>query len=165
MWRVQIEERHSGVAGGVTSVQLQVGNEALEQLKSDYLQLFMDKDLALRFVKDKEIEVEELQYELGLVRSSPLTTETPSDLTATVQAGMSVTHDEREEPFVTGSNEEHSELSVLGESSNSENLDCTLSWYCGDYEPFPSESTLEAQEIVEHLPWGLAREEVRASMD
>jgi hypothetical protein len=31
-----------------------IGKEALEQLKSDYLQWFMDRDLALKFVEDKE---------------------------------------------------------------------------------------------------------------
>jgi hypothetical protein len=73
MRRAQIEERHSGVAGGVTSAHLRIDKEALEQLKSDYLQLFMDRDLALKFVEDKAGEVEELRYQLSLVRSSPLT--------------------------------------------------------------------------------------------
>jgi hypothetical protein len=38
------------VAGGVNSVHLRIDKEALEQLKSDYLQLFMDRDLSLKFV-------------------------------------------------------------------------------------------------------------------
>jgi hypothetical protein len=40
-------------------------------------------------------------------------------------------------------------------------------WICAlrDHEPFLLESTLEAQEIVEHLPCGPAREEVYVSMD
>jgi hypothetical protein len=42
------------VAGGVTSAHLRIDKEALEQLKSDYLQLFMDRDLALKFIEDKE---------------------------------------------------------------------------------------------------------------
>jgi hypothetical protein len=120
----------------------------------------MDRDLTLRFIEDKEREVEELHYQLGLVHLSPRTKETPSDLAAMVQVGMSVMHDEREEPLVTGLDEEHSELPVLGESCDSESLDCTLSWYRGDRELFPSESTPEAQEIVEHLPCGPAHEEV-----
>jgi hypothetical protein len=78
------------VAGGVNSAQLRIGKEALEQLKSDYLQLFMDRDLALMFVEDKERVVEELHYQLGLVCSSPLTIEAPLYLAAMVQAGMSV---------------------------------------------------------------------------
>jgi hypothetical protein len=53
MRRAQIEERHSGVAGGVTSAHLCIGKEALEQLKSDYLQLFMNRDLALKFIEDR----------------------------------------------------------------------------------------------------------------
>ena len=54
MWRSQIEERHNGVASGFTSAQLRIIKEALQQLKSDYMQLFMERDLALRFSKDKE---------------------------------------------------------------------------------------------------------------
>jgi hypothetical protein len=69
MQRAQIEERHRG---GVTSSHLRIDKEALEQLKSDYLQLFMDRDFALKFVEDKEGEVEEPCYQLSLVRSSPL---------------------------------------------------------------------------------------------
>jgi hypothetical protein len=144
MWRAQIEERHCGVAGRVTSAQLH-RKEALEQLKLDYLQLFMDRDLALKFVEDKDCEVEELHYQLSLVCSSPLPVETPSDLVASIQAGVSVTHDVREEPLVMSLNEEHSELSILEESYDSERVDCALSWQCGDHEPFLSESTLEAQ--------------------
>jgi hypothetical protein len=44
-------------------------------------------------------------------------------------------------------------------------VDYTLSWQCGVHEPFLSESTLEAQEIVEHLPWGPTHKGVYASMD
>ena len=54
---------------------------------------------------------------------------------------MSVVHDVREEPLVTSSNEEYSELSILEESYDSERVDCTLSWQCGDHESFLSEST------------------------
>jgi hypothetical protein len=54
MWRSQMEERHNGVASGVTSAQLRIIKEALQQLKSDYMQLFMERDLALRVSKDKE---------------------------------------------------------------------------------------------------------------
>jgi hypothetical protein len=69
-WRRDKRELQSGV----TSTQLCIIKEALEQMKSDYLQLFMDRDLALKFVEDKEREVEELCYQLSLARSSSLTT-------------------------------------------------------------------------------------------
>jgi hypothetical protein len=76
------EERHCRVAGGVTSAQLRIDKEALEQLKSNYLQLLMDRDLALKFVEEKDCEVGELHYQLSLVCSSPLQAKTPSDLVA-----------------------------------------------------------------------------------
>jgi hypothetical protein len=47
------------VAGGFTSAHFHIDKEALEKMKLDYLQLFMDKDLSLKFVEDKEGEVEE----------------------------------------------------------------------------------------------------------
>jgi hypothetical protein len=159
--RAQREERHSGVEGGVTSSHLRISKEALEKLKSGYLQLFMDRDLAIKFVEDKEGEVEELRYQLSLVRTSPLTVETPSDLAAMIQAGVSVMHDMREEPLVTSSNEEHSESSVLKRSHDLKSLDCTHR----DHEPFLLESTLEAQEIVEHLPCRPSHKEVYVSTD
>jgi hypothetical protein len=59
MWKTQLEERQRRIVDGVTSTQLCIMKEALEQMKSDYLQLFMDRDLALKFVEDKEREVEE----------------------------------------------------------------------------------------------------------
>jgi hypothetical protein len=82
-----------------------------------------------------------------------------------IQAGMSITRDVRKEPLVTRSGEEHSKLSVLEKNHNSKSLDCILNCHCRDHEPFLLESTLEAQEIVEHLPCGLAREEVYVSMN
>jgi hypothetical protein len=43
----------------------------------------MDRDLALKFVEDKEREIGELCYQLSLACSSSLTTiETPSSLVA-----------------------------------------------------------------------------------
>jgi hypothetical protein len=50
---------------------------------------------------------------------------------------------------------------VLRGSHDSKSLDCALR----DHEPFLLESTLEAQEIVEHLPCGPARKEAYVSMD
>jgi hypothetical protein len=59
IWKTQMEERQKGVARGVTSVQLHIMKEALKQMKSDYLQQLMDRDLSLKFVEEKEREVEE----------------------------------------------------------------------------------------------------------
>jgi hypothetical protein len=56
---------------------------------------------------------------------------------------------------VTSSDEE------LRRSHDSKSLDCVLS----DHEPFLLESTLEAREIVEHLPCGPTHDEVYVSMD
>jgi hypothetical protein len=67
----------------------------------------------------------------------------------------------REEPLMTSSDEEHSELPVLKRSHDSKSLDCALR----DQEPFLLESTLEAQEIVEPLPFEPACKEVYVSMD
>jgi hypothetical protein len=62
MWKAQMEERQKGVVDEITSAQLRIMKEALEQMKSDYLQLFMDRDLAIKFTEDKEREIEELCY-------------------------------------------------------------------------------------------------------
>jgi hypothetical protein len=105
-----MEERLSGVASGVTSAQLRLINDALEQLKSDYLQLFMDRDLVLKFAEDKEREVEELNYQLSVTLCSPLTTGNPSSLAVVTQEGVSVTHDVREESLMMSPEKEHSEL-------------------------------------------------------
>jgi hypothetical protein len=66
----------------------------------------MDRDLVLKFVEDKEREVEELHYQLSVTLSSPLTTMTPSSLESMTQEGMSVKHDVREEPLMMSSDEE-----------------------------------------------------------
>ena len=58
----QLEESHKGVARGVTNTQLCIIKKALEQMESHYLQLFMDRDVALKFAEDKAREVEELHY-------------------------------------------------------------------------------------------------------
>ena len=58
MSRTQLEERYGGFVEGVTSKQLSIIIKEFERMKSDYLQLFMDRDLALKFVQDKEMEVE-----------------------------------------------------------------------------------------------------------
>jgi hypothetical protein len=66
----------------------------------------MDRELVLKFVEDKESEVEELHYQLSVTLSSPLTTMTPSSLESMTQEGMSVKHDVREDPLMMSSNEE-----------------------------------------------------------
>jgi hypothetical protein len=162
VWRTHMEERHSGIAGGVTSAQLCIIREALEHLKSDYLQLFMDKELVLKFVEDKEREVDELHYQLGLAHYSPLMTDTPSYLEAVTQENVSLTHDVREETLMMSQDEEQSEMHVPEESDS---LVCTLDWNCEDRDHFPLEKTLEAQglameEMVEYIPCGPGRKEI-----
>jgi hypothetical protein len=61
-----LEERQSGLAYVFTSAQLCIIKEALERMKFDYLYLFMDRDLAIKFTEDKEREIEELCYQLIL---------------------------------------------------------------------------------------------------
>jgi hypothetical protein len=73
MWKTQMEERHKGIACGVTSSQFHIIKEALKQMKFDYLQLFMDRDLALKFTEEKEREIEEICHQLSLAHSSSLT--------------------------------------------------------------------------------------------
>jgi hypothetical protein len=125
MWKAQMEERQKGVADGITSAQLCIIKKALEQMKYDYLQLFMDRDLALKFIEDKEREIEELCYQLSMAHSSSLTvTETPSSLVVVTHEGMSGTHDLREEPLVTIPHKEHSRLQVYEESLDTEGFDC-----------------------------------------
>jgi hypothetical protein len=171
MWKTQMEERQRGVVDGVTSNQLCIIKEALEQMKSDYLQLFMDRDLSLKFIEDKEREVEELCCQLNLVRSSLLTVaKTPLSLALMTYEGVIGTHDLREEPLVMIPHKEHSELQVLEERYDVEGFDHALVLHCGGHELFLLESPLKAQglatvEIVERIPCGPARKEVYASMD
>jgi hypothetical protein len=67
----------------------------------------------------------------------------------------------REEPLMMSLDEEHSEFPVLRRSHDSRSLDCALK----DHRPFILDNTLEAQEIVEHLPSRPTRKEVYVSMD
>jgi hypothetical protein len=62
IWKTQMEERQKGVASGVTSAQFHIVKEALEQIKSYYLHLFMDRDLSLKFIEDNEREVDKICY-------------------------------------------------------------------------------------------------------
>jgi len=82
---------------GVTSAHLHIIIEALEQLKSDYLQLFMDRDLDLKFVEDKDQVVKEICYHLSMEISSPLIVGTPSSLEIVTLEGVCATHTERGE--------------------------------------------------------------------
>jgi hypothetical protein len=125
----------------------------------------MDRDLVLKFVEDKEREVEELHYHPSVALSSPLIARIPSSLATVIQEGVTVTHDVREEPLMMSPDEDHSELQVLEES-----LDSTPIWHCKGQEPFLLESSLEGQSLamkgmVEHFPCGPARDEAYASMD
>jgi hypothetical protein len=108
----------------------------------------MDRDLSLKFVEDKEREVEELCYQLSLARSSSLIVETQSYLVAMTHEGMSGTHGLREEPLVMIPYEEHSELQVLEESHDSEGFDYAHVLHGEDHEPFLLESPLKAQGLA-----------------
>jgi hypothetical protein len=71
----------------------------------------MDRDLSLKFIEDKEREIEDLCYQLSLENSSSLTEEETSPyLVVVTHESMSGTPDLREEPLVMISHEEHSEL-------------------------------------------------------
>ena len=49
MRRTQLEEGERETIEGVTSVQLCIIKEALENMKSYYLHLFMDQNIALKY--------------------------------------------------------------------------------------------------------------------
>ena len=71
----------------------------------------MDRYLALKFVEDKEKEIEELCHQLSLACSSSLTAaETPSSLVAVIHEDVSSTYDLKEEPLMTIPHREHSGL-------------------------------------------------------
>jgi hypothetical protein len=166
MWKVQIEERQKGVADGITSAQLHIIKEALEKMKVDYLQLFMDRDLALKFVEDKEREIEELCYQLSMAHSSSLTTtETPPYLAMVTHEGMSGTHDMREEPLVMIPHEEHSELQVFEESFDTKGFDHASIFHCREHEPFLWAQGLATKIVVEKIPCGPANKDVYAPVD
>jgi len=62
-------------------------------MKYNYLQLFMDKDLSLKFTKDKDRDIKELCHHLILACYSSLEVVT--------HEGLSGTHDMRVEPLMT----------------------------------------------------------------
>jgi hypothetical protein len=132
--------------------------------------MFMDMDLALKFVEDKEREVEEICYQLILAWSSSLTTKTPSYLVAATHEGMSGPHDLRDEPLVMIPHEEHSELQVLEERYGAEGFDYAPIFHCGDHESFLLKRSLKVQglatkETCEPIPCGTTHKEVYVSMD
>jgi hypothetical protein len=166
MWKAQMDERQKGVADGITSAQLRIIKEALERMKSDYLQLFIDRDLALKFDEDKEREIEELCYQLSLAHSSSLTTtKTPSSLVAVTHEGMSGTHDLREEPLVMIPQEEHSELQVFEERFDIEGFDYAPVLHCMDHESFLLAQGLATEMVVKQIPCEPANKEVYAPVD
>lgn len=69
MRKVVIEERQGNVCG-VTSPLLHTIFETLKMIKYEYLQLLMDRDLAIKFGRDKESEVDELCLQLSLTHFS-----------------------------------------------------------------------------------------------
>jgi hypothetical protein len=106
-----MEERQKGVIDRITIAQLRIIKEALEKMKYDYLQLFMDRDLSLNFIEDKDRDIEDLCYQLSLARSLLLkVVDTSSYLVEMTNEWMSGTHDLREEPLVRSPHEEYSGL-------------------------------------------------------
>jgi hypothetical protein len=101
-------------------------------MKSNYLQLFMDRDLSLELIEDKEREIGELCYHLSMAQySSLVAVETPSYLEVVTHMGMSGTRDLREEPLVTIPHEENSKLQIFEES-----FDHASILHCRDHESF-----------------------------
>jgi hypothetical protein len=148
-----MEERKNGVTNQITSAQLCIIKEALEQMKSKYLQMFVDRDLVLKFVEDGERDIEELCYYLSLARSLSLTD-------AETHEGMGGTHDLREEPLMMIMHEGHSRLQVFEERSDiwSERcFDRAPILYCRDHESFLLAQRLATKEVVKKIHWGPTR--------
>jgi len=97
MWKGLMEEKQKGVAFGFTSAQLCIIKESLEKMKYDYLKLFIDRELDLKFVEDEEREIENLFHQLSIAHSSSFTkTNTSSSLMAVTHESMSGTHYHKE---------------------------------------------------------------------
>ena len=60
-----IEKGHKGFVERVPSFKLCIIKRELENMKVYYLQLFMDRDLALKFAEDRATKVENLHMSLG----------------------------------------------------------------------------------------------------
>jgi hypothetical protein len=106
-------------------------------MKYDYVQLFMDRDLSLKFIDNKEREIEDICYQLSLAHSlSLIAVETSSSLAVVTHESMSGTHDLREDPLVTTPHEEHSELQVYEVSFDTKGFDRAHVWHCRDHESF-----------------------------
>jgi hypothetical protein len=70
----------------------------------------MDRDLALKFIEEKEREIDDICYHISLGHSSSLTVvENSSSLAVVTYEGMGGTPDLREEPLVMIRHDDHSE--------------------------------------------------------
>jgi hypothetical protein len=148
---------------GITSSQLCIIKEALEKMKTNYLQFFMDRDLALKFTEDKEREIEDIYYLLSMTHSSSLTTTTTlSSLAIVMHEIMSDTHDLRKEPLVMIPHKEKSYLQVYEEKLDTHGLDHALVLHCRDHDPFLLAQILATYMEVEKIPYGSANKEVYA---
>jgi hypothetical protein len=126
----------------------------------------MDMDLALKFVENKEREIEEFFYHLSLAHSSSLkTTKNPSYLVVVTHEGISGTHDSREELLVTISHEENLELQVFEEKFDTKGFDCAPVLHCRDHEPFILAQDLATNMVVEQIPCGPVNKEAYALVD
>jgi hypothetical protein len=142
-------------ADGITSSQLRIIKEALEKMKVYYLQLFMDRDLTLKFIEDKEREIEDLCYLLSMAHSSSLkTSEVISSLKTVMHEIMSDTHDLRKDPLVMIPHKEQSELQVYEERLDTQGLGHALVFHCRDHEPFLLDQILATYMVVEKIPYG-----------
>ena len=79
-------------------------------MKSNYMQLFMDKDLALKFVEGKAMEVEQLHMDLQGSHPSSYTTTNKKYMAGDTHALM-------EEPHERFEHEEESYLQVFEKST------------------------------------------------
>jgi hypothetical protein len=163
MWKAQMEEKKKGVVDEITSAQLHIIKEALENMNYDYLELFMDRDLALKFIKDKEKEIGEICYHLILAHSSMLTTtKTSLYLVEMTHESMPGTHDLREDPLVTSP---HEKYSGLQKSLDTKGFESAPILHCRDHETFILAQGLAAEIEVKKIPCGLANKEVYAPID
>ena len=107
--------------------------EEWKENKDDYLQLFIDINIALKFVEDKAtIEGEKLDVDLEDSLSSPRTI---SDVTCMDDC----THVALEEPHVQGKNEECLMMQVLDSRSDMELYQRSLVAHLEDHELFAYE--------------------------
>ena len=82
--KIVIEEKHGNVSS-ITSSPLHTIFESLKMIKFEYLLLLMDRDLAIKFGRDKESEVDVLHLQLSLTHYSIHETENQTSGTATYE--------------------------------------------------------------------------------